>query len=574
MHLHSTFSLYKPALLLLLILAGCNGGNQDTRPVTTAPASAPTTQQAVTRPLPVPQYSAALDGQLKAYDEATRLSTNPQVKIENQYNKANALQRAGRPTEAIAVYQGIIKDWGDSNAPNLRRYVVSSKMSIAQQYRVLNRPDDAYAAFEDAIASAGSGKDDGYINHIATSRLFQGEVLIDQRKFTEASILLRQNIADHCASTELRRLNTCARSRRHLAWALQQRGLLDDALAMLNEVIEQHGRSTTPESRLETTIAHARKGLLFGEQLKRPNDAIDAYGEAVKTGMLANTAEARAWSALALVNRGVALSNQGRRQEAIDSYDLAMLYFDSYNEPMLISSLGRALLNKAALLQALGRPADALPVYEAVLRKAGQARPSPLLDLIGQAQIGSGRVLLRLQRYDEAIASFDRTINQLGSSPRSELRELAAQAASAKASAYRLQQSRADVMKALDNFDAELQAERAKSEPERSRGLASKQLLRATTYLVLGMHDEAITAFGAVDADFGTSQDSIVRGFAARALQGKALAQQSQGNNSAAALTMRLLIERHKDMREGSTPQVVREAELWLRAHPQHEPVG
>ncbi|MBP7063015.1 tetratricopeptide repeat protein [Ferrovibrio sp.] len=573
MRLHSTFGLHKPALLLLLILAGCNSGNQDTRPVTTAPAAS-TAQEAVTRPLPVPQYSAALDGQLKAYDEATRLSTNPQVKIENQYNKANALQRAGRPAEAIAVYEGIVKSWGDTTEPNLKRFVISAKMSIAQQYRVLNRPDDAYAAFEAAVVSAGSGKDDLYKNHIATSRLFQGEVLIDQRKFTEAAILLRQSIADHCTSTDQRRINTCARSRRHLAWALQQRGLLDDALAMLNEVIAQHGRGTTAELRLETTIAHARKGLLFTEQLKRPNDAIEAYGEAVKTGMLANTAEARAWSALALVNRGVALSNQGRRQEAIDSYDLAMLYFDSYNEAGLVNPLGRALLNKAALLQALGRPAEALPVYQAVLRKAGQARPGPQLDLVGQAQIGSGRVLLRLQRFDEAIATFDSAINQLGNSPRTELREIAAQAASAKASAYRLQQGRMDVMKALGNVEAELQAERAKPEPDRSRGVASKQLLRATTYMVLGMLDEAITAFDGVDADFGTSQDSMVRGFAARALQGKALAQQSQGKNTEAGATMRHLIERHKDMREGTTPQVVREAEQWLRAHPQHEPVG
>jgi len=553
--------------LLLPLLVACNTIAPGGQAVTTSPAGS---GGAATAPLP-----PAVENQLKAYDEATRLSSKPAVKAENQFRKGVVLLVARRGADAIAVFEALIAAWGNEQDVAVQRFVMAAELNTGTQYRQLKQYDRAIAVYEAAVQRSANASDDGLRRNRASARVDMGEVRIDQQQFAEATVLLRSMLAEECTATEPPQAgHTCARARRQLAWALHKRGLNEDALAMLNEAIARHGDASTPQLREEMTRIQARKGMLLADVLKRPADGAEAYGEAVKVGIQANTATARYWSAVSLLNRGVVLSSINRRQEALDSYDKALLYYDSYNEQALIVPLGYALINKAFVLQALGRPAEALPVYEAAQRKAAQYRPEPRRDLIGQAQLGSGRVLLRLQRYDEAIARFDQAIATFKGAPQGQLNELAAQAATAKATVYNMQQSRQNVLDQLASIDKGLAAMREKPEPDRSRGTAAILLLKATTYVVLGMHGEAIPIFDSLDADYGDSSDTILRGFAARALQGRALAQQGQGNNADAAQTMRRLIERHKDVRDGTAPLAVREAEKWLQTHPQYEPAG
>ncbi|MBX3456099.1 tetratricopeptide repeat protein [Ferrovibrio sp.] len=563
----SGYSVRKFSLLLaalLPLLAGCNAGMQQAaRPASTAGQTA----QRAADPI--------LEKQLSAYDEATQLSSRPAVKAENQFRKGVALIGARRSADAIAVFEAMIAAWGDEADVAVQRFVMAGQLNAGAQYRMLKQYDKALATYEAAARRGADASDDGLRRNRAAAKADIGEVQIDRQQYAEATVSLRRMLAEECGAPEPIAGQTCLRARRQLAWALHKRGLNDDALATLNEAIQRPGNaSATPQIREEMTRIHARKAMLLADVFKRPAEAVDAYGEAVKVGMQANTPTARYWSAVSLFNRGVALNGLGRRQEALESYDRVLLYFDSYNDQALILPLGYALLNKAYVLQALGRPAEALPVYEAAQRKAAQFRPDPRRDLIGLAQLGSGRVLTRLQRYDEAIARFDDAITTFKAAAKGELNELAAQAANAKATTLDLQRNRQSVLDQMASFDKALAAAREKPEPARSQGVGATLLLQATTYMVLGMHGEAITIFDRLDADYGGSTDTVLRGIAARALQGKALAQQGQGSNADAAQTMRRLIERHKDVQAGPASMAVREAEKWLQNNPQHDPVG
>ncbi|MBF2046403.1 MAG: tetratricopeptide repeat protein [Elainella sp. C42_A2020_010] len=122
-------------------------------------------------------------------------------------------------------------------------------------------------------------------------------------------------------------------------------------------------------------------------------------------------------------NRGVALSDLGRKEEAISSYDQALaikptLHEAWYNRGNALSDLGRkeeaissydqaleikpdkynAWYNRGDVLQELGRYEDALASYDrAIALKSDYHFPHK----------SRGTVLMQLGRYDEALTSFD-----------------------------------------------------------------------------------------------------------------------------------------------------------------------
>jgi predicted O-linked N-acetylglucosamine transferase (SPINDLY family) len=130
----------------------------------------------------------------------------------------------------------------------------------------------------------------------------------------------------------------------------------------------------------ESADEHFARGDAFLAE-GRYQEAVDAYELALglQPGLRA-----------ALNNRGAALRKLGRDAEALASFELALRL--QGNEPGI-------LLNRAATLRALNRLDDALAAYEAVL----DLRPDD-----AQALAARGMILLELQRPVDAILSLDR----------------------------------------------------------------------------------------------------------------------------------------------------------------------
>ena len=74
---------------------------------------------------------------------------------------------------------------------------------------------------------------------------------------------------------------------------------------------------------------------------------------------------------MALVNKGVALSQLGRREDAIATCDEVDRRYSTDNAPALNEQVAEALVNKGGWLSDLGRTAEAIAVFNEIERRFG-----------------------------------------------------------------------------------------------------------------------------------------------------------------------------------------------------------
>jgi len=140
-----------------------------------------------------------------------------------------------------------------------------------------------------------------------------------------------------------------------------------------------------------TGICLAACLVLTTMQLKFWQDSVTLFSHAV---------EVTKDNAIARVNLGVALEQEGQRQEALAQYQAAA---------GIDPNLAQAQNNLAALLDSLGRPTEALEHYQAALRLKPNA---PL------AQDNFGTLLVKLGKFDEGMSHYAKAAELDASDPR------------------------------------------------------------------------------------------------------------------------------------------------------------
>lgn len=559
-----------PCLLALLALTGCTMNQQaaTTAPATAGGSPAPSSAIAISRPLTPVQ-----EAQLKAYDQATQFSSNNQVKITNQMNKAYVLVGALRLADALSVYDRILQEWGDATAVEQRRNIALAWLNKGQLHKGLKQRASEAAAYDELLQRFGKDSDSAIRRTLSSARLYQAESQLEGQKYLEATEILRQVEGGYCAEAGSFNEPVCGKVRNRIGAVLERRGLKEDALAAYEHTIHRHSASTAAMVRQEVTYAYVLKGQILVD-LKRRLEAIDAYDGAVNFGTLANTVQSKAWAAMALVNKGASQDATGKPLEALTSYDRLVAQFDINPDAPSVYAVSRGLLNKAYILQKQKRPQDALPLYDGVLRKVERNTSAQFREVTGMAYLGRGRAQMQLQRYDDSIVAFDTVIARLGAANEANLRELASHAASAKAMVYNLKQSRAKVVESITAFDATLRTAEGKPEPARSIETAGILSAKAMLYTAIGMHDEAIAVYDDVIARYGTSGEAKLREAVAGIYYVRAVVLRQQGQTAEAARHMRELIERYKGAREEAILRVVKRAEEWLEQNRQFDTVG
>lgn len=135
----------------------------------------------------------------------------------------------------------------------------------------------------------------------------------------------------------------------------------------------------------------------------------------------------------ALFNKGVALAQLDRSEEAIAVYD--ELVRRAGTMPGLHEGAVRALFNKGASLGELNRQEEAIAVYDELVGRFSDADDLAVLVAVSKALINKGIALAELNRLAESIAVLDDVVTRWGDSPDPLLRERAARALLNKASA-------------------------------------------------------------------------------------------------------------------------------------------
>jgi tetratricopeptide (TPR) repeat protein len=158
----------------------------------------------------------------------------------------------------------------------------------------------------------------------------------------------------------------------------------------------------------------------------------------------------------ALSQKGYALGQLNRHEDAIAAYDDVITRYGGRNAPALQKVVAMALVNKGAGLNKLNRHEDAMAAYDDVIARYGGSDTPALQEKVAGALVNRGLNLFTLNRHEDAVAAFDDVIARYGGSDDSALQEKVARAVFNKACSYALTK---DVQRCIETL--ELWAERS-----------------------------------------------------------------------------------------------------------------
>ena len=135
------------------------------------------------------------------------------------------------------------------------------------------------------------------------------------------------------------------------------------------------------------------------------DEAIRRFGESEIPAVLV-------WVAKALVNKGTALSELKRPQDALEACDEVVRRFGKSETPAILERVATALGNKGAvLLGALNRPQDALEAYDEVVRRFGESDSSVFSVEVKGALLWRADIEIKTRQYEKAVETAGRVIN-------------------------------------------------------------------------------------------------------------------------------------------------------------------
>ena len=182
-------------------------------------------------------------------------------------------------------------------------------------------------------------------------------------------------------------------------------------LLVCNEIISLHEHTLDPERYEQVVRAFVHKGYVLGG-LGRPDDALEALGEATSRTVRSPTPALRPFLQGALLGTGVALAQVGRPGEALAACDEITERFRDAGDPALRGCSASALVAKGELLWRDGREEQALAVWNDVVSRHGG--DGSLRDVTSEASLQIPTALFGLRRFDESVAAVDELVTRFG----------------------------------------------------------------------------------------------------------------------------------------------------------------
>jgi eukaryotic-like serine/threonine-protein kinase len=199
------------------------------------------------------------------------------ARIEARKALAEALDGAGRHTEAIAMFEEVLATLDAmEGASSLSREPVYSNLGLA--YYQMGRYDEAIAMHEKALARAVAGAGEDHVD-LWTSELNLGLALVAAERYDEGAKHLERSRA------LIERLGPDFDADRalvisSLGWLAERRGELEEALVIYRDALALH-RRTLPPTHPEIALQLTRQAEIL-VRLKRHEDAAPLLDEAMK----------------------------------------------------------------------------------------------------------------------------------------------------------------------------------------------------------------------------------------------------------------------------------------------------
>jgi tetratricopeptide (TPR) repeat protein len=193
-------------------------------------------------------------------------------------HRSSALSRLGRDEEAIEVSAELIARYGDSDVPFLIGYVSRALERKAASARKLDRLDDAIDAYDEIIVRFTDSEFPPMRRQADIALSNKAFVLMLDGRIAESIVVANAAVArlDHAdAPAEL------ALAVLNLGGALAQEDRLDEAMTLLDTLIDRLGGDETAELRTPLILAISNKVELLS-MMGRSDDAVALHTELVQ----------------------------------------------------------------------------------------------------------------------------------------------------------------------------------------------------------------------------------------------------------------------------------------------------
>jgi tetratricopeptide (TPR) repeat protein len=188
---------------------------------------------------------------------------------------------------------------------------------------------------------------------------------------------------------------------------------------LIREVIQESNGPTIPLEALAETLLNSG-GRAYRKALYPPAGRLWSLSERAYRPLVEKEGRHDLANDLAgaIMNKGVALANLGRLEDAVSAYDEAIAIFRQLVEQEgrrdLANNLAKAIMNKGSSLVNLGRLEDAVSAYNeaiAILRPlVEQEGRRDLANDLAKAIMNKGSSLVNLGRLEDAVSAYDEAI--------------------------------------------------------------------------------------------------------------------------------------------------------------------
>ncbi|MBO9679244.1 MAG: hypothetical protein J7556_13470 [Acidovorax sp.] len=203
---------------------------------------------------------------------------------------------------AMATYDEVLRRFGDSAEPALRKQVAMALVNKGSTQGQLNQNEAATATYDEVLRRFGDSAEPALRKQVAMALVHKG---IAQGQ-------LNQNEA---------------------------------AMATYDEVLRRFGEAAEPALRKQVAMALVNKGGTQG-RLNQNEAAMATYDEVLRRFGDSAEPALRKQVAMALVNKGITQGRLNQNEAAMATYDEVLRRFGDSAEPALRKQVARALVNK------------------------------------------------------------------------------------------------------------------------------------------------------------------------------------------------------------------------------------
>ena len=386
------------------------------------------------------------------------------------------------------------------------------------------------------------------------------------------------------------------------AYALDELGDTDGAIATYDEIIERFGDSNSEPAQIQVVVSlvckrvvkgnvtesqadlmiydemvgrlrpeHVSRDLrekvarsLFNDAATKNQDgdrkaAIVAYGEVVKRLDAGQAQEMgiRVFVARALVDKGITHGQLREWSAALECYNEVLSRFDVDDSPTLQVEVARALFNAGVAHGELGNPEKAIATYNEVVGRFAAGEALEFQAEVARAMFNKGNMLRQLGNPGKALEAYNNLINRFEADDALMLQVPVARALNSKGTVL---EQLGDTVAAMGAYEDAIDRFSGSDAPEIQSDVARALFNMGQVQSRNGHPEAAITAYDAVIERFGSSGEADLEQPVSLALVGKSRLQIELGLKQEALRTC-TEFERRLDAMNG-----VAKAEMAWRA--------